>query len=86
MFLWELLITSKVTVLFVASHFLNSGQNRSKIIPRLAFARVNLNFSVTLQMLHFHKIFEAGQKAARWTSLQELESSKDRFLNKRSKY
>jgi len=60
MFLWELLITSKVTVLFVASHFPNPEQNRSKVIPRLAFARDNLNFSVTLQMLHFHKIFEAG--------------------------
>lgn len=60
MFLWELLITSKVTVLFVTSHFPNPEQNRSKVIPRLAFARVNLNFSVALQMLPFHKIFEAG--------------------------
>lgn len=56
MFLWELLITSKDIVLFVAS------QNRTEVqvITGLAFARVSLNFKVVLQMLLSCKIYEAG--------------------------
>lgn len=72
MFLWKLLITSKETFLFVASHFPNPGQNRSKVIPRLVFVRVSLNFSVTLQMLCFHKIFEAGI-SAKGSKMDKLE-------------
>lgn len=56
MFLWELLITSKDIVLFVAS------QNRTEVqvITSLAFAIVSLNFKVVLQMLLSCKIYEAG--------------------------